>query len=135
MSMNRSQKPHPLGFTHLIAEVADTAMKAIVEPDPVAYVERRAYAERLDLIRCRRELATEDRHDPRRRSLFQRDIARAKIVRELALEILGAFRRLELLRHYSCAPASALSLPASNKPTRPSPSRQGIPRHLVAQRG
>ena len=94
-SKSRSlQKAYPQDFTHLIAEIADTAMKAIIEPDPTRYIQEAAVSNALELRRLRCDLAPEHRRDPGLAAAFRCDVVRNRVVRDLATEIVEAYERL-----------------------------------------
>jgi hypothetical protein len=105
MHLDGPRKAYLRDFTHLIVEVADTAIKAAVKPDPIDYLAKREHVQRLELVRIRRAVALKDRLDPRRRLMFRRDIERVKMVGALALQILDAFRRIESSDRGCVAPA------------------------------
>ena len=88
------QRAYPRDFTHLIAEVADTAMKAIVEPDPGRHIQEAAVSSALELRRLRCDLTPESRRDPALAAAFRYDVVRNRIVRDLATEIVEAYERL-----------------------------------------
>ncbi|TVR97659.1 MAG: hypothetical protein EA406_09060 [Rhodospirillales bacterium] len=99
--------PYPPEFTGLVAEVTETAMRAVCQASPVDYVTSRMIAERHALIRMRRALPPRERFNPVRAYAFRRDIRRAKTVRTLALSLLEGYRRLtDDLGPRSCAVAS-----------------------------
>ncbi len=88
------QKAYPPDFTHLIAEVADTAMKAIIEPDPTGYIQWAAVSSALELRRLRCNQTPEHRRDPDLAAAFRCDVVRNRVVRDLATEIVEAYERL-----------------------------------------
>ena len=88
------QKAYPRDFTHLIAEVAETAMKAIVQPDPSRHIQEAAVSSALELKRLRCGLTSEYRRDPALAAAFRYDVVRNRIVRDLATEIVEAYGRL-----------------------------------------
>ncbi len=101
------QKAYPPDFTHLIAEVAETAMKAIVEPNPTRHIQEAAVSGALSLKRLRCDLTPERRRDPALAAAFRRDVVRNRLVRDLATLLVGAYERLK--RVESSAKQNAMS--------------------------
>ena len=101
------QKAYPRDFTHLIAEVAETAIKAIVEPDPTRYIQETAVSGALKLKRLRCDLTPERRRDPALAAAFRCDIVRNRLVRDLAILLVEAHERLK--RAENKAEQSAMS--------------------------
>ena len=79
-SSRHLQKAYPPDFTHLIAEVADTAMKAIIEPDPNRYIQGAAVSAALELRRLRCGLTPESRREPALAAAFRCDVVRNRLV-------------------------------------------------------
>lgn len=86
--------PYPGDFTGLMAEVTETAMRAVMQPSPADYIDNRLSAQRQTLMRMRRSLAPRERFDAVRSDAFRHDIRRAKTVRDLALACVEGYRRL-----------------------------------------
>ena len=89
------QKLYPHDFTILIAEVSDTAMKAIIEPDPARRIQEAALSAALELRRLRSHLTPVHRRDPALSAAFRRDVIRNRVIRDLATEIVEAYERLK----------------------------------------
>ena len=111
------QRAYPPDFTHFIAEVADTTMKAIIEPDPVRYIQWAAVSSALELRRLRCDLAPERRRDPALAAAFRCDVVRNRVIRDLATQIIEAYERL------GRAESTAPSIPMA--PPRKGPHRKG----------
>ena len=88
------QKAYPPGFTYLIAEVAEVAMKAIIEPDPTRYIQGAAVNSARELRRLRCDQTPELRRDPALAAAFRCDVVRNRAIRDLATEIIEAYERL-----------------------------------------
>ena len=95
--MTLSKPRYPQGFTFLVAEVADAAMRAMQQADPYAYLETRAKAEAIAQARMHRGITAEDHSDPVQRRRFRLEIVHNKIVRDLALQVIASYDRLERL--------------------------------------
>lgn len=93
------QKAYPPDFARLIADVAETAMKAIVEPNPTRYIQEAAVSGALELRRLRCDLTPERRRDPALSAAFRHDIVRNRLVRDLAILLVGAYERLKRAEH------------------------------------
>src|SRR5512132_1885425 len=93
--MKTLSKTYPQGFTCLVAKVADTATRAVQQADPYHYVENWAKAETLQLARMHRGMTPEDHSDPVQRRAFRLEAVHAKIVRNLALQVIASFDRFE----------------------------------------
>ena len=91
VSMHRA---YPSDFTHLIAEVADIAMKAVIQPDPSGYIQGVAMNSALELKRLRCVQSPEHRRNPELAAAFRSDVVRNRVVRDLAMEIVEAYERL-----------------------------------------
>lgn len=89
------QKAYPPEFTHLVAEVVDTAMKAIMAPDPLRYIQHAAVNDASELRRLRCNLAPHRRRDRALAAAFQCDMIRNRVVRDLAVEIIESYERLK----------------------------------------
>jgi hypothetical protein len=110
-AMKTLSKKYLRGFTCLVAEVADTAMRAVQQADPYHYVENWAKAETLQLARMHRGMTPEDHSDPAQRRAFRLEAVHAKIVRNLALQIIASFDRFEKLT--GCVHSRAAVVPLS----------------------
>ena len=88
------QRAYPPDFTHLIAEIADTAMKAIIQPNPTRYIQGAAVSAALELKRLRCGLTPESRREPALAAAFRCDVVRNRVVRDLATEIVEAYEQL-----------------------------------------
>lgn len=88
------QKAYPPDFTHLVAEVTDTAMKAIIEPDPTRYIQGAALDVALEIKCLRSHLTPERRRDPTLAAALRCDVVRSRVIRDLATEIVEAYERL-----------------------------------------
>jgi hypothetical protein len=110
-AMNTLSKQYPQGFTCLVAEVADTAMRAVRQADPYQYVENWTKAETLQLARMHRGMTPEDHSDPVQRRAFRLGIVHAKIVRDLALQVIASYDRFERLN--GCVHNKATVVPLS----------------------
>lgn len=114
--------PYPGDFTGLMAEVTETAMRAVVQPSPADYIDSRLSAQRQTLLRMRRSLTPRERFDPVRSDAFRHDIRRAKTVRDLALACVEGYRRLgDLEGAVPLDVAMAASLSAAPSGTRGNP--------------
>ena len=91
------QRAYPRDFTLLIAEVADAAMKAVIEPDPSRHIREAAVSSALELRRLRCDLTPESRRDPALAAAFRYDVVRNRIIRDLATDIVEAYERLRRL--------------------------------------
>ena len=89
------QKIYPHDFTILIAEVSDTAMKAIIEPDPTRRIQEAALSTALELRRLRSHLTPVNRRDPTLSAVFRHDVIRNRVIRDLATELVEAYERLK----------------------------------------
>lgn len=89
------QKVYPPDFTYLIAEVTDTAMKAIIEPDPARYIQEAAAGSTRELTRLRCGLTAERRGDPALAAAFRCDVVRNRVVHDLATLVVQTYERLK----------------------------------------
>jgi hypothetical protein len=113
-AMKTLSKKYPQGFTCFVAEVADTAMRAVQQADPYHYVENWAKAEALQLARMHRGMTPEDHSDPVQRHAFRLEVVQAKIVRDLALQVITSFDSFERLN--GCLHNRATVVPLSRAP-------------------
>lgn len=88
------QRVYPPDFTYLIAEVTDTAMKAIIEPDPARYIQEAAASSTRELTRLRCGLTAERRRDPALAAAFRCDVVRNRVVHDLATLVVQTYERL-----------------------------------------
>lgn len=114
------QKTYPPSFTHLLAEVADTAMKAIIEPDPARYIQGAAVSSALELRRLRCDQTPEHRRDPDLAAAFRCDVVRIRVVRDLATDIVEAYERLRraentVVQIANCEECSGRRTPANRR--------------------
>jgi hypothetical protein len=89
-------------------------MRAVQQADPYHYVENWAKAETLQLARMHRGMTPEDHSDPVQRRAFRLEAVHAKIVRNLALQIIAFFDRFEKLT--GCVHSRAAVVPLSPAP-------------------
>ena len=89
------QRVYPPDFTYLIAEVTDTAMKAIIEPDPARYIQEAAASGTRELTRLRCGLTAERRSDPALAAAFRCDVVRNRVVHDLATLVVQTYERLK----------------------------------------
>jgi hypothetical protein len=113
-AMKTLSKEYPQGFTCFVAEVADTAMRAVQQADPYHYVENWVKAETLEILQLARMGMTADHSDPVQRRAFRLEVVRAKIVRDLALQVIASFDRFEKLT--GCVHSRATVVPLSPAP-------------------
>jgi hypothetical protein len=95
--MTLSKPKYPQRFTCFVAEVADTAMRAVQQADPYDYVEKWTKAEALKLARMHRGTTPQDHCDPAQRRAFRLEVVHARILRDLALQVIASYDRLERL--------------------------------------
>ena len=105
---------YPQRFTCLVAEVADTAMRAVQQADPYDYVETWTKAEALKLARMHRGTTPQDHSDPVQRRAFRLEVVHARIVRDLALQVIASYDRLERLS--GCFRNGSTIVPLSRAP-------------------
>lgn len=86
---------YPQEFTQLMAGVLDTATKAITQPDPVYYIEAVAVSEAQELRRLRQAMPANRRRHPSSAGVARCEFIRIKIIRDLSLEIVESFARLQ----------------------------------------
>jgi hypothetical protein len=89
-------------------------MRAVQQADPYHYVENWVKAETLQLARMHRGMTVEDHSDPVQRRAFRLEVVRAKIVRDLALQVIVSFDRFEKLT--GCVHSRARIVPLSPAP-------------------
>jgi hypothetical protein len=89
-------------------------MRAVRQADPYHYVENWAKAETLQLARMHRGMTPEDHSDPVQRRAFRLEVVHAKIVRDLALQVVASFDRFERLS--GCVHNRATVVPLSRAP-------------------
>ena len=112
-SLTKPRYPH--GFTSLVAEVADTVMRAMPQIDPYDYIENEAIPQMIEVARLQRGLTVEDHLDPFHRRAYRLEVLRAKIVRDLSMQLIAYFNFYDKQRRYS-ANLSALSTTAPKGP-------------------
>jgi hypothetical protein len=67
-------KKYPQGFTRFVAEVADTAMRAVQQADPYHICRNWVKAETLQLARLHRGMTAEDHFVPLQRHAFRLEV-------------------------------------------------------------
>ena len=104
---------YPADFTHLMAEVADTAMRAIVEPDPTRYIRETAVSGFLELRRLRSDLAPERRRDLA--AAIRCDVVRKRVIRDLAMQFVEAYEQLKQAKNTAIRIAISTALESSHQ--------------------
>jgi hypothetical protein len=112
--MTFSKPKYPQRFNCFVAEIAETAMRAAQQADPFDYVENRTKAEALQIARMHRGMTPHDHSDPVQRRAFRLEIVHARIVRDLALQVIASYDRLEGLS--GCFRSGATVVPLSRAP-------------------
>lgn len=107
------QGVYPPDFTHLMAEVADTAMKAIIEPDPTRYIRQTAVTGFLELRRLRSDLTPERRRDLA--AAFRCDVVRKRVIRDLAMQFVEAYEQLNRAKNTAMQIAISTALERSQQ--------------------
>lgn len=117
---DRSQmsRRYPPEFTGLIVEVVDTALKAVIQPDPIQYIQNHAVLGAQEIKQLRHRLPPAQRHAPGVLMALKCDLIRNRTVRDLAIDLVEAFERIEQARHVDSENTVAI-LPRRGFPNEP----------------
>ena len=96
-----------------MAEVADTAMKAIIEPDPTRYIRETAVTGFLELRRLRSDLTPDRRRDLA--AAFRCDVVRKRVIRDLAMQFVEAYEQLNRAKNTAMQIAISTALERSQQ--------------------
>ena len=91
-------RPYPVEFTELVSGVVDTALKAIIQPNPVQFIQDHAVAGAQDVKRLRDGIYPAQRLEPEVSAAWKSDLIRIRAVRDLAIDLVEAFERIELAK-------------------------------------